>query len=687
MQNNPMSYFYKSLVKTTPVKKRKIVDKTAKEIEETSDCSSSEEEDLDHIYKEIEDLENYKQPIDYWIVTSASRHLRFGAKRTPQYMNIFWSLIVMHGCDYNDEIMYNCLRENRVIEIALNILDSGHVRLQTASLRFLKKLASVQQNHKMAAMLRYKIVDLGGIQSLVALLEEPQIDLRTEAVKTISSLAVFHKAWKIVRLCKGIPLLSTMIFLPKRLLAEKEEGLDPYLSEVLLGALTAGKALYAVCECRKNQKEFFLCGALEGCQIILKSPHTSLKTIIIKLIQRCAAQSYVREAIGRLKILKDLQQHFYSGDQQLLRAAAEAAFICAEKSEMNEFFQQPDFVVKIFELIQTPTFHKDEKLMMSLSGALWHCAGSVTNVLKLQKLNAMPSLIQLLSSQTPDVQANLAACLSFCLAQPQSRTTIRKNGGIEMIVSLLRTTHSKLTMYLCKAAAVATEDKECMMILEKLNILRILWSKLQNDDPSVVSNAAWQLTVIAPKVADLALQIRHFSRGVPIIIELLSSENTRVLTPVCALITVISKERETLKTLTKFNVVESLSAHTETKCKRLRYHLCLAIAACCLHKGNRESFSDCGIVRHLIKMLESNTIEVSEAATRALYQISYIPQLCALMYNIPGVYEILQERMDSVNEEVTISVCGLLRNMRLFTLNRGDYLPEWLIERHIKYKL
>lgn len=635
-----------------------------------SKCKSIEPDNLQDIYEVRPSFDNYEYPNDYWKLMKCVKYFKYGRPLTTSL-----ALLSAYDCDFQDPIMLKAIKDYKLIEMLLNLLQSSEKRIQTISLRFLKKLSEIR-------LLRHEIVYFGGLQEMVRLLEQAEMDLKQAAAETIAVVADFHKGWETVRLAGGIPPLVNMIYVPKILLFEESKTLSNQLIAVIRGAEAAAEAIYVVCECKENQMDFLLSGALKGCQNILKTPHVRLCTLILQIIQRCASQKNVRLAIWNSGMLEDFRVHFYSNDQKLMQAAALASFRCAEGQESKEFFGKPGFVNKLFEIIQTSAFHMDYDLMAAVSGALWKCAENDENLKRFQSVNAAPLLIQLLTSQPIKVQEYLVACLSCLMTNPQILTTIRKNNGIETLIGLLHTTHTPLIMHLNKALATASSDNDCLAILEKHNALRFMWSHLQNEDPSILTNTAWQLTTILKTMQNSSMYIRSLVGGMQVVVERLSSKHTRALTAICALIVVLCEESDNLRTLTDYQVVDELSKLTGTKCRRLRYHLCMAITACCPYRNNREEFAKRGIVFRLLRILKSKSPVVAGAATHALHQLAHIPRWCAVMYNNTGVFEILIKQMKSNDKEVQECAAGVIQKMRLFALNRDGYIPAWLIEKH-----
>ncbi|GIY01337.1 armadillo repeat-containing protein 4 [Caerostris darwini] len=651
---------------STPKKAAK--QRTIEHVEE-SPCSSSESDDLEDIYKERK-IADQAFPNDYWQLLKSIKYLSYGR---PLITTV--ALVTAAECDFQDPIMLKCLNDYRIVSMLLNFLHSQDKRVQTVSLRFLQKLSKIKA-------LRHEIVYLGGVQSMVTLLGEVQIDLRQAAAEAIASVADFHKAWKAVRQAGGIPLLVDMIYVSQTLLFEDPSTLSEQLTSVVKAAEVAAETLCLICNCRKNRKEFLLSGALRGCQNILKTPHVRLCRLVLQIIQTCAKEKYIRLAIKNSRMLEDFRVHFYSKDQNLMQAAAQAAFKCAEGEESYLFFGKAGFIDKLYEIIQTSAFHTDSALMASVSGALWKCAENENNLKRIQALNAAPLMIQLLTTQPKKVQEYLVACLSCCMTNPQIRTTVRKNNGIEVLIGLLHTTHPPLIMHLNKALANSSPDSECLAIIERLNAVRLIWSHLKHDNPSVKANAAWQLASILKNIEQSSRYVRSLIGGVQVLMECLNTKHTRVLTSICALIVVLCKDSDNLSILTNYHVVQNLSRLTRTKCRRLRYHLCLAITACCPYGDNRQEFARRRIVYPLMKMLKSKSNMVKGAATHALYQLARIPRWCVVLYNTPGVYEVLVREMRSKDRTVQEASAGIIQKMRIFALNRDGNVPAWLIEKH-----
>lgn len=63
-------------------------------------------------------------------------------------------------------------------------------------------------------LIRRAIVDMGGLKSIVRILDSPVKDLKALAAETIANVAKFHRARKIVRLNGGIEKLVSIKTMP-----------------------------------------------------------------------------------------------------------------------------------------------------------------------------------------------------------------------------------------------------------------------------------------------------------------------------------------------------------------------------------------------------------------------------------------------------------------------------------------
>ena len=79
------------------------------------------------------------------------------------------------------------------------------------------------------------------------------------------------------------------------------------------------------------------------------------------------------------------------------------------------------------------------------------------------------------------------------------------------------------------AVGACALEPENMVIIDKLDGVRLLWSLLKNTNPGVQASAAWAICPCIENAKDAGEMVRSFVGGLELIVSLLKSENTEVL--------------------------------------------------------------------------------------------------------------------------------------------------------------
>lgn len=106
----------------------------------------------------------------------------------------------------------------------------------------------------------------------------------------------------------------------------------------------------------------------------------------------------------------------------------------------------------------------------------------------------------------------------------------------------------------------------------------------------VQANAAWCLVPCIRNAQDSGEMVRSFVGGLEIIVQLLKSDDVKVLGCVCAAIAEVAKDIENLAVISDHGVVPRLVDLIATNDVFLREHLCSAIAFCCAWGSNCKMF-------------------------------------------------------------------------------------------------
>ncbi|XP_067018560.1 uncharacterized protein [Acropora muricata] len=215
-------------------------------------------------------------------------------------------------------------------------------------------------------------------------------------------------------------------------------------------------------------------------------------------------------------------------------------------------------------------------------------------------------------------------------------------------------------------------------VCNRLECLRLLWSLLKSRNNKVVSGAAWAVYRLMQDTPQEAWEIaRSFVGGLDLIVGLLKSDDLKVLTSACAVISVIACDRENLGVLTDYDVVSHLAYLTNKKDTLLRHHLAEAIAMCSKWGNNAKRFCDKGAVKSMVEYLGSVDIIVQRSAMRALEQLGKSPESCIIMHR-GGVVKLLLEMIGSEDAGLQVAAAGCLLNMRQLAMaNEQARQEQW----------
>lgn len=103
------------------------------------------------------------------------------------------------------------------------------------------------------------------------------------------------------------------------------------------------------------------------------------------------------------------------------------------------------------------------------------------------------------------------------------------------------------------------KEQNCMIEIDELDGVRLIWSLLKNDSKKVQTNAALALSPCVQNAADSGEMVRSFVGALDLTVDLLDSDDHNVLSAICAAIATIAKDQENLAVISDHGVVAKLS--------------------------------------------------------------------------------------------------------------------------------
>ncbi|XP_075443782.1 outer dynein arm-docking complex subunit 2 isoform X2 [Ascaphus truei] len=525
--------------------------------------------------------------------------------------------------------------------------------LKIGSLKILKEISHNSQ-------IRCAIADLGGLQTMVRILDSVDKDLKCLAAETIGNVAKFRRARRTVRQHDGIKrLVGLLDCVPMR-----SSNLTPEKQKDIEVARCGALALWSCSKSTRNKEAIRKAGGIPLLARLLKSPHSNMLIPVVGTLQECASEPSYRLAIKTEKMIEDLVKNFRSENQELQMHCASAIFKCAEDEETRNLVRQHGGLQPLVMLLSK---FENKELLAAVTGAIWKCSISRDNVTKFQEYKLIETLVTLLSDQPEEVLVNVVGALGECGQEPANRAIIRKCGGINPLVNLLTGTNQALLVNVTKAVGACASERENMAVIDRLDGVRLLWSLLKNLHPDVQASAAWAICPCIENAKDAGEMVRSFVGGLELIVSLLKSDNKEVLASVCAAITNIAKDEENLAVITDHGVVPMLSALANTTDDKLRRHLAEAISRCCMWGNNRVAFGKAKAVAPLVRYLKSSDPLVHRATAQALYQLSEDANNCITMHE-NCVVKLLIDMVGSTDEVLQEAAAGCISNIRRLAL-------------------
>ncbi|XP_063778086.1 outer dynein arm-docking complex subunit 2 isoform X2 [Pseudophryne corroboree] len=579
--------------------------------EEFSESSSESEEEEEQPERRQEG--NADLPTEYWQIQKLVKYLK-GGNQTATVI----ALCSMRDFNLTQETCQLAIRDVGGLEVLINLLDTEEIKCMIGSLKILKEISHNSQ-------IRCQIADLGGLQTMVKILDYQDKDLKCLAAETIANVAKFKRARQTVRQHGGIKkLVGLLDCVPMR-----SSNLTPEQEKDIEVARCGALALWSCSKSTRNKEAIRRAGGIPLLARLLKSPHSNMLIPVVGTLQECASEPSYRLAIKTEKMIEDLVKNLNSENQELQMHCASAIFKCAEDEETRNLIRQYGGLQPLAMLLNK---FDNKELLAAVTGAIWKCSISRDNVTKFQEYKVIETLVTLLTGQPEEVLINVVGALGECGQEPVNRAIIRKCGGINPLVNLLTGTNQALLVNVTNAVGACASEPDNMAVIDRLDGVRLLWSLLKNPHPDVQASAAWAICPCIENAKDAGEMVRSFVGGLELIVNLLKSENTKVLASVCAAITNIAKDEENLAVITDHAVVPMLSALANTTDEKLRRHLAEAISRCCRWGNNRVAFGEANAVAPLVRYLRSSDPAVHRATAQALFQLSEDANNCITMH-------------------------------------------------------
>ncbi|XP_015586959.1 armadillo repeat-containing protein gudu isoform X2 [Cephus cinctus] len=638
----------------------RYIDETAEE-QSSDDEPESESDDESRFIKE--DLPEV--PSEFWHMQKLIKYMKAGNQTAT-----IVSLCLLKDYELTSRIIQRAIHEMGGLEILVNLLETQDIKCQHGSLAVLLQITTSSE------MRRY-VINLGIIMPLIQMMKHPARDLQVLAAETMANIAKMRKARKQIRLRGGIPLILDVMDVPDVILQRSLEDLNEVERELVAVAVGCAKVMDSLSSSPKIKEELRRHGVVFLMARFLRSQHTHLIIPMMGSVQQCADLKAFRLAFEQMGIITDIVRHLQNEDVKLKENCALAIFKCAPNKVTRDMVREAGGLDPLCKLAQSEEVRENKRLLAAVTGAIWKCAMSPENITRFNQNNLVASLIPLLQeNEDEDVLTNVVGTLAECCQDPTNRDVLRINNGLPMMIRLLSATYEPLLENLPLVFKECAENEQCMDIINDSDHIqdgvRLIWSLLKHPSNIIKRNTCLALVPCIKYAKDSPEMVRAFVGGLELTVSLLDSDDTEVLSAVCATIAEIAKDPENLGILTDHGVVKMLAGLVQTEDDNLRANLALAIAHCCEWDRNNYEFGRLNAVAPLVNYMISKNKDVLKGACIAFYHFSKEPLNCVTMHTC-GVVKHVLRLVSSDDPDVQMAAATTTRNIRKLALTAEKF--------------
>uniref|UniRef100_A0A665WDS9 Armadillo repeat containing 3 n=1 Tax=Echeneis naucrates TaxID=173247 RepID=A0A665WDS9_ECHNA len=361
-----------------------------------------------------------------------------------------------------------------------------------------------------------------------------------------------------------------------------------------------------------------------------------------------------------------------SPEEDIVIKACEAIHIFAEKGDENKVsLLELGALGPLCQLIA----HNNKLVRRNAFMALGIMAinGDVKKALK--KMDVIPQLIDKLSLEEDTVVHEFATlCLASLSVDFVCKVQIFDNNGLPPLIELLSSQDPDVKknslesiFNLVQVAQIAKYifDYQCRLAFHELGGIPPLLELLNSDFPDLSDLHAEALRVLANCLRDSErVQLIHKDGGLKRLIDfLLTSNVSEIQTGAVQCITRVAQSYENRKLLHELNLEKTLIELMSVSEIGVKTATCQAVAAMSLHLASKDCFRDLGGIPAVVQGLSSESPKLREATTQALSNLTYNNHHNALAVYKAGGHEILIQLLRGSCSRTVANASATLGNM------------------------
>ncbi|TDG97219.1 hypothetical protein EPR50_G00223420 [Perca flavescens] len=345
-------------------------------------------------------------------------------------------------------------------------------------------------------------------------------------------------------------------------------------------------------------------------------------------------------------------------EEDILVKACEAIHTFAEKGDENKVSLLG--LGALEPLCQLIT-HNNKLIRRNAFMALGIMATNVDFVckVKISDNKGLPPLIQLLSSPDSNDKKNSLEIIFNLVQDHQSRLALHELGGIPPLLELLKSDFPVIQHLVLKTLQNVTTDTDTCNTFREEQGFEKLMDILSNMDFRDLHAEALQ--VVANCLSDSkSLQLIHKGGGLTRLMESVLTPNLpEIQSNAVKCIARVAQSSENRKLLHGQNVEKILVELLSVAAISVKTATCQAVSVMSFHLASKDSFRDLAVVQ----LLNNESLELKEAATQALSNLTHSNQLNAFAVYEAGGDEILVQQLYGTCRRTVANSAVTLGNM------------------------
>ncbi|KAL8616112.1 hypothetical protein ACOMHN_064662 [Nucella lapillus] len=349
-----------------------------------------------------------------------------------------------------------------------------------------------------------------------------------------------------------------------------------------------------------------------------KEANPELQMHCASAIFKCAEEKETRDLVrqyGGLDPLVGLLNNV--NNKELLAAATGAIWKCAISPENVARFQE----LKCIELLVALLTNQPEEVLVNVVGALGELAKAPPNRAQIRKSGGIPHLVNLLTGTNQALLVNVTKAVGECAEEPDNMAIIDRLDGVRLLWSLLKNQNPEVQASAAWAICPCIENAKDAgeMVRSFVGGLELIVSLLKSDDKEVLAAVCAAIANIAKDEENLAVITDH--GVVPMLAKLTNTNDDKLRQHLAEAIARCCNWGNNRTAFGKEGAVAPLVRYLKSKDENVHRSTARALFQLSKNPENCITMHEAGVVQPLLKMVGAVDEDLQESSAGCIGNI------------------------------------------------------------------